>query len=295
MRAILVCALLVGCGGGAATSGSFHRDHELWRAKRVERLTSEGGWLSLVGLDWLGEGDNRFGADPENQVVLPLGTPIAGTFVVSAGTVRLVPQAPMAVNGKELTGPVDVASDEKGDPDRITIGDHVMTIIKRGDRLGVRTRNPKALARTNFHGLDAYPPDEKYRVVATLVPTTPPRILEVPTVLGTVEPMPSPGELHFTLDGKPLVLIPVEETPGDKELFVIFRDATADDATYQAGRFVYTQPTAEPGKVILDFNRAYNPPCAFTDFATCPLPPKENVLPVRIEAGEKRYGGGHAP
>jgi uncharacterized protein (DUF1684 family) len=265
-----------------------------WQEGRSKRLTSETGWLTLIGLDWLKEGDNSFGTDTANAIVFPEGPKLAGVFQLAAGKVTLLPKEGLTIDGQPVTAPRPLTNDMEGTPEKVKLGNLVMTVIKRGERIGIRTRNPQSPVRTQFRGLEFFPPSEKHRVVARFVPSPSPRQIEIPTVLGTVDPLPVPGTLQFTLDGKDYELVPVLEDPASTELFVIFRDRTADDSTYQAGRFLYTE-LPKDGKVVVDFNRAYNPPCAFTDFATCPLPPKENVLPVRIEAGEKRYSGGHSP
>jgi len=161
-------------------------------------------------------------------------------------------------------------------------------VIKRGDRIGVRVRDPKSPVRTGFKGLEYFAADPAYKVTAEFVPYEKPRKMPVPTVIGTVEEMDAPGRVRFVIAGKELWLDPVVEDPKEPSLFFIFKDETSGRETYPAGRFLYADMPKD-GKVVLDFNKAYNPPCAFTPYATCPLPPKRNALPVRIEAGEKKY------
>lgn len=272
---------------------SFAAQDQAWRAHRLEALQSESGWLSLVGLYWLHEGENRFGADDKNDLSLPAGSAPAwaGSLFLERGKVRLVarPGAGVTLAGVAIAERADLASDDRPAPDELRVGDLRLTVIRRGDRIGVRAKSPKSPARQGFHGLTYFPANERYRVTARLVRSDPPRTLRVATIIGTVEPMASPGTLHFTLDGRPLELVPVVEGDDPSTLFIIFRDATAGHETYGAGRFLYSRLAAD-GTAVVDFNQAFNPPCAFTPYATCPLPPHENILPLRIEAGEKRYG-----
>jgi uncharacterized protein (DUF1684 family) len=285
-----------------------------WRHERLERLTSDDGWLTVAGLFWLDEGDHRAGAGAGNDIVLPAGSTPArvGVFTFHAGRTTFRPEPGVAptLNGRPLsatpgpagtdprpagapgaavTGGVELRADQPGPPDVLALNDLSMFVIKRGDRFGIRLRDKNAPARRDFKGLSYFPIRKEYRIVAEFTPYDPPRSIPIPNILGTVEEMPCPGFVRFTLDGKSLRLEPVIEEPGARELFYIFRDETSGVETYPSGRFFYT-PMPENGKVILDFNKAYNPPCAFTPYATCPLPPKQNWLPVRVEAGEKSYG-----
>ncbi len=268
------------------------REIEEWRKSREGRLRSDNGWLTLVGLAWLQPGENRFGTGPQSILVLPEGTAPAhaGSFVYNAGKVRLVAalDAGVTVGGKPATDQV-VRGDADREPDDIRVGRLRLTVIQRGDRVGVRVRDPQSPVRTGFHGIESFPASLKWRIEGTFVPYDPPRDVEIATVMGTVEKMKSPGLVRFTAGGRELSLEPLIESPGDKSLFFIFRDATSAEETYEAGRFLYTD-LPKDGHVTLDFNRAYNPPCAFTPYATCPLPPRKNWLPVRVEAGEKKYG-----
>jgi uncharacterized protein len=272
---------------------SFAAQDQAWRARRLESLQSESGWLSLVGLYWLHEGENRFGADDKNDLSLPAGSAPAwaGSLYLEHGKVRVAahPGAGVTLAGATISERADLASDDRPAPDELRVGDVRLTVIRRGDRVGIRAKSPKSPARQAFHGLTYFPPAERYRVTARLVRFDKPRALRVATIIGTVETMTAPGTLHLTLDGRPLELVPVVEGDDPNALFLIFRDATAGHETYGAGRFLYARLAAD-GTAVVDFNEAFNPPCAFTPYATCPLPPHENILPLRIEAGEKRYG-----
>jgi uncharacterized protein (DUF1684 family) len=270
---------------------AFRQEEEAWRAERLARLKSDNGWLSLVGLHWLKEGENRFGTSQANAVVLPEGTTqaTAGSFFLEKGRVRVHadPLAELTLEGESVVERV-LKSDADGEPDLLRLGRLRLFVIKRGERFAVRVKDPQSPALKAFHGVEYFPADARYRVVATFVPYDPPKDVAVPTILGTVETMKAPGKVTFTLEGKQVSLVPVLEAPDANELFFIFKDGTSGKETYPAGRYLYT-PLPENGKVVLDFNRAYNPPCAFTSYATCPFPTKENTLAVRIEAGEKAY------
>lgn len=288
--------LVIAAAGAVAADSAYVREIEAWRRDRLQRLTADGGWLTVAGLVWLNPGANRFGTDATNDVVLPAGSspPRAGRFVREGGQVRVEVDAGIAVTmaGKPVTRAA-LRSDAGGaDPDVLSLGALTMQIIDRGGRLGVRIKDMKNPARARFKGLHYFPIDPRYRVVATFVPHPKPVTLDVPTVLGTVERMPSPGYASFKLDGAPdappLRLDAVLE-PGETQLFFIFRDRTSAKTTYGGGRFLYADPPAN-GKVVIDFNRAYSPPCAFTPHATCPLPPENNRLPVAVEAGEMFAG-----
>lgn len=286
-------------GAASSPSPEFDADVAAWRANRQEGLRSESGWLSVVGLYWLHEGENRFGTDPNGDIVLPDGTAPAraGSFFLEHGKVRVAAQAGVALTlaGAQVVTRDDLKGDDRPPPDQLGLGNLSMYVIRRGERVGIRVKSPHTEARRQFRGLDYFPASKSYRVTAHFIPAATPHKIPVATVIGTVELMTVPGTLEFTLGRRTFRLDPVLEKDDANELFIIFRDETADHETYPAGRFLYAE-LPHDGKVLLDFNKAENPPCAFTDFATCPLPPRQNVLPVRIEAGEKRFvGGEHQP
>jgi hypothetical protein len=266
----------------------------VWRAQREARLTAEDGWLSLAGLFWLKEGSNTLGAAKTNAIVLPPGSApaLVGSFDLKLGkvTARIESGAAVTAAGRTVTL-MELRPDTTGTPDVLKVGRLSLYVIERGGRLGVRVKDPESETRRRFGGLRWFPVREEYHVTARFVRHPVPIKIAVPNILGQVEEMPSPGSVTFTLAGKDWRLDPVLEEPDAKELFFIFRDETAGHETYPAGRFVYA-PLPEGATVDLDFNKAYSPPCAFTAFATCPLPPKQNRLPLRIEAGEL-YAGHH--
>jgi len=260
-----------------AAASAYQAEIAAWHARREAALKAENGWLSLAGLFWLNEGTNSFGTDSSNEIPLPDGPARAGSFDLHQGKVTCT------MNGSTRPLAPDSA-------DVVNVGRLSLLVIQRGDRLGIRVKDPESPARREFHGIESFPANEAWRVTAKFVPE--PRRIPILNVLGQTEPSDSPGYAVFRLAGQELRLYPILEEPGARQLFFIFRDQTSGKETYGAGRFLYTD-LPKDGQVVLDFNQAYNPPCAFTPYATCPLPPPENRLPVRIEAGEKTYGHGH--
>jgi uncharacterized protein len=280
LGALLLAAPNVGAGYAAEV--------ESWRAQRQARLQAEDGWLSVAGLFWLKQGDNSCGSRRGSTVRLPEGAPEkAGSFVLDAGQVRfrVEPGVAASLDGKPFREGA-LRSDTKGSPEVVRIGQLALSIIERGGRIGVRLKDNGSARRREFAGLTWFPVDEAYRITARFVASAPGTTLDITNVLGQSEALPSPGEAVFSIGGRELRLTPVLEEPDAKELFFIFRDKTSARETYGAGRFLYTE-LPQDGRLVLDFNEAYSPPCAFTPYATCPLPPKRNRLPVRIEAGEK--------
>ena len=275
---------------------TFPADIQKYRSDREARLRREDGWLTLVGLFWLDPGANTFGSAKTNKIVMPAKAPAQmGTLSLDGDHVTLTPDpsAALSVDGKRVTAPVELLPDtnEKG-PTRVNVGGMHFLVIKRGERYGIRVRDPENPARVHFKGLDFYEPDPRWRVTARVEPHDPPRKISITNIVGMTSEEASPGSLVFDLNGQTYRLDPILEE-GSDDLFIIFRDATSRDSTYPAGRYLYASPPGPDGKVILDFNKAYNPPCAFTPFATCPLPPLQNRLPVRVEAGEKKYKEAH--
>ena len=285
--------------GYAADSGAWKSDLLAWRAQQAKYLQAPDGWLTLVGLEWVKPGDNSFGSAKGNDLVVhaPV-SPFLGVVRLTDNSLQLLPPkggypTALLVDGKPPATPQPLVSDNPGQPSRITTGSVTITVIHRGERYALRIKDDKSPARLQFHGLKWYPPNEAYRVQAKWVPYNPPHHVPVPTILGTEVMSDVPGVAEFTLDGKIWRLEPILERPDDKQLFIIFRDTTSKTETYGAGRFLYAPPPdhglAQPGEVWLDFNRAENPPCAYTPYATCPLPLPQNRLPIPIPAGQQRY------
>lgn len=267
----------------------YRAEIEQWRRQREAALTSDEGWLTVVGLFWLKHGANTVGSDPASDIVLPKGSAPArvGAFDLRDGVVSFQSAANVTatVNGAAATS-ATLKPDSSGSPNVLRPNDLTLFVIERGGRYAIRLKDKNSEMRKAFAGIEYYPPKEEYRVKARFVPYNPPKMLTVPNILGQIERTPSPGYVVFKLHGREFRLDPVTE---DNTLFCIFKDLTSGKETYPPGRFLNTEMPSNGG-VILDFNKAYNPPCAFTPYATCPLPPEENKLPIAIEAGELRYG-----
>jgi uncharacterized protein (DUF1684 family) len=282
----LAAPLVIGAGA------SYQDEIRAWREQRETRLKADGGWLTVAGLFWLKDGVNRFGTDPANEIVLPADSAPAkaGVFHFKDGTttVAIEPGVTVTAGGKPVTT-MDLKPDSAGAPDVLTLGPLQMLVIERQDRYAIRLKDMNSRLRKDFKGLSWFEVKEPYRVTARFVPYGTMKPVAVPNILGQTQMMPSPGYALFTVGGKEVRLEGVLEDPHATELFFIFRDLTTGKETYPAGRFLYSD-LPKDGQVVLDFNKAYNPPCAFTPYATCPLPPKENWLPVRVEAGELSYG-----
>ena len=279
-----------------AADGAYVAGIETWRAAREQRLRAEDGWLAVAGLYWLEPGASRFGTDKDNEIVFPAGSApaLAGTLEHRDGKtlLRPAPGVALLVNGAPPAGPRELRPDSSGEPDVMKLGRLTFLLIERGGKVGLRLRDPERPQRKAFTGLSWYPVREELRVAARFVPHGERKTVGVPNVLGQTVEMVSPGKVRFKVGGAEVSLDALFEEPDAKELFFVFADATAGKGgSYPGGRFLYTE-LPKDGQVVLDFNRAYSPPCAFTEFATCPLPPPQNRLRVKIEAGEK-YAGAH--
>ena len=274
----------------ASAQSLYVADVEQWRAKREERLKADGGWLTVSGLFWLKDGPNTFGSAPGNDIVLPaVAPPRAGAIDFSGGkaTVRVEPGVRILSGDKPVTA-MDLRADTaSGGPDVLVLGPLSLQVIERGGRYGIRLKDNESARRRAFAGLEWYPVSEAHRVVGRFVPHDPAKTIAIANVLGQEEQLPSPGYVVFKVGDQELRLDSILEEPDAKELFFIFKDPTAGRDTYPAGRYLYAD-LPKDGAVTLDFNKAYSPPCAFTSYATCPLPPPQNRLAVRIEAGEKK-------
>ena len=287
IRNIAIAAVSALALQGGSPSADYRREIEQWRAERQKKLTADDGWLTVAGLDWLKEGENPIGTDPASQIHLPPNSAPAQVATISfhAGQAVLHPISgvPLMLNGKPAT---QTALHE--DTDILSINRLKFYLIRRGDRFGIRLKDNDSPGRKHFAGLNWYPVDPSWRIRAKFTPWDKPHSFKFNNTIGQEETDTSPGYVTFTRDGREYKLEPTLE---DGELFFVLRDRTSGKTTYGASRFLYTQP-AKDGFVWLDFNKAENPPCAFTAYATCPLPPPQNRLDLAIEAGEQIYKGG---
>jgi uncharacterized protein (DUF1684 family) len=294
---LLGATVATGVGVSQAGVGSDKMTHtqqiEAWRKQRVERLTAPNGWLSLVGLQWLKEGANKIGSAKDSDIVIASAASHLGTITLHGGKAEI---ALDARGGAWIDGArqahAELQDDSTPKPTVVSFGTSMFYLVRRGDKLGLRIKNTEASTRVDFAGIDYFDIDPSWRIEAKWEAYDPPHEVQESNVIGQVDKVIVPGAAVFTRDGKTYRVEPVIETPGDKELFLVFSDKTSGKETYGAARFVYTEPPKD-GKVIIDFNKAYNPPCAFTPFATCPLPTEQNRLGTRVTAGEKKYRGAH--
>lgn len=246
----------------------------------------------MIGLFWLKEGRNTFGSNPAGDIVLPKEKvpEHAGIFVLTNGVVTFEtsPDNGFVVDDRPVSS-LQLKTDADDQPTLVRRGSVSFQIIKRGDKLGLRVRDANNPPRANFPGLEFFPADPKWRIDARFEPYNPPKVTSIVNVLGMESGETSPGAIVFEIDGKTYRLDAITEKD-EPRLFMIFADNTRGKETYGAGRYLYVDPPDATGRVVIDFNKAYSPPCAFTDFATCPLPPMQNILPLAIEAGEKYKG-----
>ena len=276
----LLCLITV----GAASQDSYLHEVEAWRTEREAKLQARDGWLTVAGLFFLREGKNSFGTGPLNDIVLPEGPEKAGIFQLQGRkvTVSATPGQRLSVDGKNISHDQLYPREDQAN---LTIGNLTLFVHLSGERLAIRMRDRNSKLRRDFIGLRWYPIDDSYRFKGRFVPHDKPMTVEIQNILGDLELYTSHGLVTLSVQGQELRMLAL--TAGD-QLWFIFRDLTSGTDTYPAARFLYADAPRN-GWTVLDFNKAYNPPCAFNPHTTCPLPPLDNRLPVRIEAGELAY------
>jgi uncharacterized protein (DUF1684 family) len=286
----LLLATLVAAASTPAVDPAYQQSFDKWKTERIDDLKQN--WLVLAGLFWLKPGDNSFGSDPANAIVFPKGPAHAGVFTLQGEdvVVKFAPEAHVVIEGKPASTST-LLPDTSAKRTIVEMGSLRFYVIKRGARLGIRLKDLDSPAARNFHDLAFFPLDLNFRVTAKWVPSDGKKTVDVPTAIGDVSPTPVAGTVVFKLNGQEFQLTDLGGNPA-KGLFFVFNDLTAKTETYPGGRFLDTDPVVN-GTVVVDFNRAYNPPCAVTPDATCPLAPKENRLAIAIPVGEK-YDHAHA-
>jgi uncharacterized protein (DUF1684 family) len=268
----------------SAPDAAYIQSFDKWKAELVDDLKTN--WLSLAGLFWLKPGENSFGTDAGNAIVFPKGPAHAGVFELQGTdvTVKFGPDAHATIDLKPVTT-AKLQPDTSGRPTIVELGSLRIKAIVRGQRIGIRLKDLDNEEAKNYHGPIFFPLDLSYRVTASWIPSDGKKTVDVPNVLGDTTPTPVAGSVVFKIDGQEVRLTDLGGNPS-KGLSFVFNDLTSKTDTYPGGRFLETDPVVN-GTVVIDFNRAYNPPCAVTPYATCPLAPKENRLAVAIPAGEK--------
>lgn len=303
-RAVLAAVLfgsvlLTACGAKDSQDPEdpYEAEIEAWRKGRIDRLLADNGYLTITGLFWLDEGEHTFGSAEDNDLVFTsTSMPAhAGVFVHSGEgtTVRANPDVEILHEGEPVTE-MRMVDDTQDGTTVFTMDELSFVLIQRANRFGIRVRDPNSVTRKNFSGIQSYPIDDSYRVVARFEPYDPPKEIPILDEVGLTSIQKSPGAYLFTLNGRECRLDPIAESLYSESYFVIFRDLTSGDETYGAGRYLYTDPPVD-GKVVVDFNKAYNPPCTFSTFTTCPLPPLQNGLNVAVRAGEKAFDAAGKP
>ena len=264
---------------------------EAWRQRRMESVKQPDGWLSVVGLFWLEQGANGFGSDTTNPIVFPGEDvpPYIGTFILNGAAVRMdvAPGVTVTQEGEPVTS-LALSSDVSGKPAVAQLGALRWYVIERQNQVAIRLKDTANAAIERFDGMETFPIDIDWIIPAHFDRYDPPRVIEVPNVTGLIAEQPSPGAVVFRVDGKKYRL-DVTGDPDAESFFITFGDRTNGLETYGGGRFLSVAAPDEHGRMFIDFNLAYNPPCVFTAFATCPLPPHQNRLSMSIEAGEKMY------
>jgi uncharacterized protein (DUF1684 family) len=293
---IVAIGLVATCAAQSPPDPGYAASIEKWRQEREAALKTDDGYLTVAGLFFLQEGVNRFGSDSKNDIVLPSGPAEAGTFehragvttvTLSEGSTATIVRGTGSNNNKPIRHLTLKPDSAEGGPDRIVMGDLTLVVHASGRRQAIRVRDRNSRIRREFKGCRWFPIDPSYRVEARLTPHATPQRVTLPNILGDIKEFKSPGIVTFTLHGQEIWMEPVLSSRG--RYWFIFRDRTSGTETYGAARFVYADAAGPDGKTIIDFNRAYNPPCAFNPYTTCPLPSPQNRLTVPIKAGEMAY------
>lgn len=285
---------LFSCTQKPEADPNYVKEINEWDAKRTSRLKADDGWLNLIGRFWLKPGENTFGTSKDNDIVIESSKlpEHIGSFLFIDTIVTF--KANDGINVLYNNNPVKeiiMVDDQKKDMTVLQIGSIKFNLIIRDTLYGIRARDLNSELVKNFNGIERFPIDQSWDIKAKFEAYIPPKEIMVPNVLGQIDKENSPGAVVFDRDGKTYRIDAVDE--GGDKLFLIFADQTSGDETYGGGRFMYVNKPDSTGIINLDFNKAYNPPCVFTKYATCPLPPLQNYLKLRIEAGEKIYGEGH--
>ncbi len=288
---ILVSASCNNNTGEKLDRKSYISETKEWHKNRIERLASSDGWLTLAGLYWLKEGGQSFGSARNNDIIFPKEFPFEHTgwfyMIGDSLSVRIKGNIPV-YHDSTLVSSLILKSDKTGEPHILNTGSYSWYIVWRNGKYAVRLKDSESKVLKDFKGIETWPADPAWRIEAEFVAYDPPKEILVPNVLGTMDKELCPGILVFNIDGQEFSLEPIGgHVP--EVLFIVFSDETTSVETYGGGRFLSVDMPEEGKKTIIDFNRATNPPCAFTEYATCPLPPEQNHIGMKITAGEKMY------
>lgn len=299
---------LAACGGGeseaeaqariaaaSAANAAFAAEQDAWRAERHASLVAPDGWTGLIGLHWIELDAHYLGSSRDSGMRLAKGPPRLGLVQRSGGRLFFTPERGVALtaNGEPLRSRIELHDDRSATPTVIAFDDGLgeLSVIRRAGRRALRVRHAEAESRRQFTGVDYWPADAAWRIEARFIPHPPGRMVEIASITGGAEAIANPGVVEFERDGVVHRLEALDAGDGNGGLFLAFADLTSGQGSYGPGRYLDAAAPDAGGRVVLDFNRAYNPPCAFTNYATCPLPPLDNRLELAVTAGEKA----HAP
>jgi uncharacterized protein (DUF1684 family) len=273
----------------------YAHEQFMWRGRRILDLNRADGWASLIGMHWLDPGTHRVGSDVDNGIRLAMGPDHLGVFSVRDGKASFVADAQATVDGKPSRGGALRSDKDPAGPSVIGFDDGkgLVTVIERGGRLALRVKHADAHSRVHFAGLSYWPGGRDWQLPARFIAHPAGKTLPIANIIGTIDDIPNPGAVEFQHGGETWRLEALDQ--GEDTLFLVFADRTSGHGSYGAGRFLDAPKPDAQGRLVLDFNQAYNPPCAFTPFATCPLPPPENRLDLAVQAGEKTYEKPEAP
>ena len=287
ISAILLIALFA-CQNARKPSSVYEKSIEAWHKERIENLKNKSIWLKLSGLFWLKPGENSFGSDKSNDLIFPEEFPkFAGKFVVDSNVVKVVlnNNSQISIDSVKLSE-AELKADISGSPTTMSYKSFKWFLIIRGDKFGIRMTDDNHQQLKEFTDIQRFEIDSTWRIEADYIQYSPAKVVEIPSVIGTVETDTCFGSIHFKKDGKEFKLEPIGKSGG---LFAVFADETNGVETSGAGRFLVIDDSVKNGKVVVDFNKSYNTPCAFSKFATCPLPTRDNYLYIKVTAGEKNY------
>jgi uncharacterized protein len=290
----MACIGLLITSDVAFAQDNYQQELLAWRERRDMNLRGDNGWLTVAGLIFLKPGRNTFGAGPLNDIVLPEGADAgAGMLDLDRGKVRLVAKKPVLINGTPTTAAEINPATANRPADRVTLGSVSFFLMWSGDRIAVRLRDQSSPLRTKFTGPKWFRANDAFRVTGRFEPYPSPKRVKVPNLLGDLDPFDATGLVAFTLGGRTYRLEVYDLGAGNEPLFIVFKDLTSGHETYRAARFLNAARPNSKRETVLDFNKAYNPPCAYNPYTTCPLPTAQNRLAVRIEAGELDYHRPH--
>jgi len=288
MRLFIIMALILSQGlSQKVYADTWQQELDSWKNDRVKSLTRPHGWLSLIAMEWFHNGENTIGSAEDNAIILPHGPAYIGSFKLIKDKITFTANTGITIsaNDKQVVATIPVKMDVSGEPTVFKIDSFLFYVIERG-KPALRTKDSTAATLKNFTGIDYFPVSEDYRVSAEFIGYDPVKEIEIINVLGLISKETSLGKLSFDINGKNFKL---DVMDADDEYYIIFADKTSGRTTYGPGRFLYVPKPKQGNVTTIDFNKAYNPPCAFTDYSTCPLPPPQNRIPVYIKAGEKYY------